>query len=88
MIACRGKPTAASSGGAVEADARVADDSALAQAADPVGAGGFRESEAVGQSLVGDGRVATQGGEQLQVDLVELRFRQRALLGAAGCCTE
>ncbi|CNL03221.1 Uncharacterised protein [Mycobacterium tuberculosis] len=74
--------------GAVETDAGVADHAPFPERADAVRARGLRESEAVRQGLVGDGRIAAQGREQLQVDLVELRFRQRALLGTAGCCTE
>jgi hypothetical protein len=65
-----------------EPDLGAADDAAVAQGADPVGAGGFGESEPGGEGLVGQVGVTGQCAQDRQVGLVEagpgggLGFRQ------------
>jgi hypothetical protein len=76
---------------AVDADARVADDSAFAEAAHPVSARRLGESQESGERLVRDLRVASEHGEQFEVELVErraLRSGQRQPPGDTVDCSE
>src|SRR5262249_32793260 len=71
-----------------ELDLGAADDAAVPQGADPVGAGGLGESEPGGESSVGQLRVTGQCAQDRQVCLVEagrgggLGFRQGETSGA------
>ena len=75
-----------------ELDPGAADDAAVAQGADPVGAGRLGESEPGGEGFVGQVRVTDQCAQDRQVSLVEagpgsgLSFRQDKTSMTIRCC--